>query len=245
MKRVFTTTIVICMCLGAGISCNKIIHVPGDQPTIQAGIDAAEDGGVVVVADGTYKGDGNKDLDFKGKAITVTSENGAFSTIIDCENDGRGFYFQSRETSDAIVDGFTIINGFADSGGGILCDNSSPTIKNNIIRNNLYHGIHINDCDSIIQSEIINNWIYSNGGSVSSGIYLYSMDSAAIIRNNTIVNNKGHGIEHQSGTSPVISNCIVWGNNDGQLDDCTASYSCIENGDTNDYNINSIIFRSG
>jgi len=30
----------------------------------------------VLVADGTYIGEGNKNLDFGGKAITVTSENG-------------------------------------------------------------------------------------------------------------------------------------------------------------------------
>src|SRR5271168_3437186 len=45
------------------------IHVPGDQPSIQAGIDASSNGDVVLVAPGTY----NENIDFKGKAITVTS----------------------------------------------------------------------------------------------------------------------------------------------------------------------------
>ena len=62
-----------------------IIHVPADQSTIQAGIDAAVDGDTVLVADGTYMGDGNRDIDFKGKAITVSSENGAENCIIDCQ----------------------------------------------------------------------------------------------------------------------------------------------------------------
>ncbi len=59
------------------------IHVPGDQPTIQAGIDAAMDGDIVLVADGTWTGVGNRDIDFLGKAITVRSENGPDSCIID------------------------------------------------------------------------------------------------------------------------------------------------------------------
>jgi len=86
----------------------KTIRVPGDFLTIQKGIDAAVNGDTVLVAAGTYKGAGNKNLDFKGKAITVTSENGAALTIIDCEGVGRGFYFHSGETSKSVVGGLPL-----------------------------------------------------------------------------------------------------------------------------------------
>ncbi|MHC5184552.1 MAG: hypothetical protein ACYSPI_09805, partial [Planctomycetota bacterium] len=43
----------------------------GDYPTIQAAIDAAVDNDVVVLNPGTYTGDGNRDIVFPGKAITV------------------------------------------------------------------------------------------------------------------------------------------------------------------------------
>jgi len=75
---------------------------------IQEGIDAASNGDEVVVCDGTYTGDGNKNLDFGGKLITVRSETGPDNCIIDCEGDGRGAYFHSGENNDAVLESLTI-----------------------------------------------------------------------------------------------------------------------------------------
>lgn len=81
--------------VGGTIAEAATLLVPDQQPTIQAGIDAASSGDTVLVADGTYTDEGNKNLDFKGKAIIVKSENGPTNCTIDCGNDGRGFYFAS------------------------------------------------------------------------------------------------------------------------------------------------------
>ena len=116
-----------------------VIRVPGDYSTIQAGIDAASNGEIVSVADGTYVGLGNKDLDFNGKAITVKSDNGPENCVIDCEGNGRGFYFHSGETQSSVLNGFTIINGQADYGGGIKCNESPRIINCKIIGNTADH----------------------------------------------------------------------------------------------------------
>ena len=117
------------------------IHVPAEQPTIQAGIDAAAHNDTVIVADGVYTGEGNRNLDFGGKRITVRSANGPDACIIDCEGDSgaevcRAFHFHTYENRVAVVEGFTIRNGFAPSGteplqncgGAFYITDSSPTI---------------------------------------------------------------------------------------------------------------------
>ena len=121
----------------------------GPKRTIQAGIDTSATGDTVIVADGTYTGTGNRDLDFGGRDIHLRSESlNPALCIIDCQgtaNDPhRGFYFHSGETTAAIVEGFTITNGYANfndpgrgtAGGGVFCEDSSPTFRTCTIENN-------------------------------------------------------------------------------------------------------------
>jgi hypothetical protein len=119
----------------------------GDFPTIQAAIDAAAPGDTIELADGTFVGDGNRDIDYHGKAITVRSRNGNPAVcIIDCEGTfgapHRGFIFDSGEDSAAVLMGITVRHGYAAGsppwcyGGGIFCDGSSPTFASCVISEN-------------------------------------------------------------------------------------------------------------
>lgn len=104
------------------------LNVPDDYPTIQAAIDAASNGDIIEIAAGTYSGDGNKDLDPLGKVITIRGA-GIDQTIVDVEKAGRGMHIHSGETDTTIIEQITFINGFADYGGGLLCEDSDPTIQ--------------------------------------------------------------------------------------------------------------------
>src|ERR1700694_2976766 len=83
-----------------------VIHVPADQPTIQAGINAAANGDTVLVSPGTYK----ENINFNGKALTVKSSGGAKVTIIDGGRVASVVTFSSNETSSSVLSGFTIQN---------------------------------------------------------------------------------------------------------------------------------------
>lgn len=169
MKKIILINLVVLLSTAYGRGpIPQVRVVPFPYSTIQEAIDASNDGDTVVVHPGTYTGEGNRDIDFLGKAITVRSEDPdeegiVAATIIDCQGTGedphRAFILQSEEDANSIIDGFTIINGYIridglaagegeteggpgqDSyGGAINCTNSSPTIRNCIIRNCIAEG---------------------------------------------------------------------------------------------------------
>ncbi len=184
--------------------------------TIQRGINAANVGDVVVVADGIYMGPGNRNLSFGGRVITLRSANGPTDTIIDCQNTAQGFVFQNGESPAALLDGFTIINGSAQRGGGIYCLGSSPTIRNCVVSNcSGYYcaGIYCRDGSN---ATIYGCTIADNAGTYGGGVRCVSSNVQVI--NCLIINNDcstaGAGIKCDFGNgTPIIVNCTVAGNN--------------------------------
>lgn len=122
-------------------------RVPAEAPTIQAGLDSAAAGDTVLIAPGTYAGEGNRDIDFAGKAVTVRGDGGPDSVTIDCQGTAlephRAFLFTTGEGTASVVRGVRIVNGYAGSpprlpagtagggsanGGAVFCLGSSPTL---------------------------------------------------------------------------------------------------------------------
>ncbi len=118
-----------------------VVRVPDDEPTIQEGVLAASEGDTVLVAADTYTGPMNRDIDFGGKNIVLLSEEGAASTIINCEAAGRGLTFTGGENSMSVVEGFTIMNGSTHDGGAVYCENSSPTFRDCVFEGNRTDGV--------------------------------------------------------------------------------------------------------
>ena len=208
----------------AGVACGSQILVPQDHPTIQAGMDAAQDGDTVLVGPGIYSGQGNVNIDFLKKSISLESQAGPELTVIDCNSarvsgvvmdDGK---FNGNGTVVFSLKGFTIKNAL---GNGITIKNSSsPLIENCIIENNSgWHGGGIY-CDGwnapVIRNCIIRNnectdgqWENGGGGLRCGHVTKPILENCAIYGNSA---HKGGGISAGYFAKATLKNCLVYDN---------------------------------
>ena len=113
------------------------------------------------------------------------------------------------------IDGFTIRNGIGTqsssyNGGGIYCNNSSPSISNNVVlSNNATYGGGIY-C-KYASSEILNNVIRSNNANKGGGIYC--LNSSSSLTNNIVSSNsaisEGGGLYCSASLLNVANNTIT------------------------------------
>ncbi|MCD4769137.1 MAG: right-handed parallel beta-helix repeat-containing protein [Bacteroidales bacterium] len=220
INKLIGVVFIVC---GLTMSHAAIIEVPGDYPTIQAGIDAALTGDTVLIADGEYSGNGNVNISFQGKAITVTSENGPSGCIINCANADRGFIFNSDEMSNSMLNGIKIRNGRAALGGGVLIENASPVIQAcEVIQCSATFsggGIYSDGGSPDIIDTVISNNRVTNDDS-SSGAGMYAANGAPqfmgclISQNSTLGDNygTGGGIHLQNCTQAGFTDCEITNN---------------------------------
>jgi len=189
----------------------QTIHIPGDYLSIQDGINAANNGDIVLVDEGTYV----ENIFFNGKKITVASqffidgeESHIENTIIDGssasgEEWASVVHFNGGEDTTSTLMGFTLINGEGYQnrmGGGILVvESGAKIVANRIIGCKLVAwqskgaGIYAASLDSLSNHWIIieNNVIEGDSaycveadGAFGGGIYIETMN--ARIKGNTI-----------------------------------------------------------
>ncbi len=221
---VTAVAVIAAMMLASAAAQAAIINVPGDEPTIQAGIDAANPGDEVVVAQGEY----SETINFNGKAITVrsTDPNDAgvvLSTIIN----GTGFFHVVRcvsgEGPDTVLSGFVITGGRANgrfpdtSGGGMLNDfSSNPTVTNCSFSGNSASITGGGMYNAHLASPTVTNCSFSgNSASIGGGMSNDISSSPTVTRcsfsRNTATNGGGGGMVNAGG-NPTVTNCSFTGN---------------------------------
>jgi outer membrane protein assembly factor BamB len=225
--------IVLSCCLAShGIAVERL--VPDEYAAIQKAIDAAQDGDVVIVRPGTYW----ESVSFRGKAITVRASDlsgwpAIQKTIIS------GHYarsscviFDHGETQASILEGFTLRfaqqggpvqseKGPFEAGGGVLCVNSSPTIRRCCIAwNNATYGGGI-ALFGTCQAQILNCFVVGNGAAVLGGAILVRREVAPPAGSPSewprsgagyrIASSRSGSGEGNSGTAagPIIVNCTI------------------------------------
>lgn len=176
-----------------GPALGETIPVSPGGITIQEAIDAASAGDTVLVGPGIY----HEQIDYLGKAITVRSSDGPQATVITPGIPYEGqppdeqlaiVRFDDGETGDAVLEGFTLRGGWI----GILCIESAPTIRRNIL-----------------VGQGVTNWAAICLAGPGYPGWATTGSAPAVIVNNTIVFCRNGGISTFSTEPPVIRNNIV------------------------------------
>jgi hypothetical protein len=188
-----------------------VIHVPADQPTIQAGIDVAGDGDTVLVDPGLYA----ENLVVSANPVVLKSAFGPGATILTHgPQNGDILSIANIGSTGVTVDGFTI-RGTA-TGNGIRVVYANAHVVNNIIRENVSPadggGLLVfgsNEC------EVTGNTFELNrAGEKGGGIFLN--ESAARIDSNFFIANYsrdgGGAMALLSGTGLTVTRNLIVGN---------------------------------
>ena len=193
--------------VAGNLASSSIIQVPQEQPTIQAGIDAAQDGDLVLVSPGIYE----EQLTISGKTITLASHfytTGDPYFIDQTIIDGNGLSVITIDPdvgTDTKITGFTIRNGddgifahaklhildnyFTGNRDAIDYEGGGGVCRNNLFENNRDDAV---DLDGPAGAIIENNIIINNGDDgIEIRLHAYSGPTLDIIIQNNIISGNG------------------------------------------------------
>lgn len=171
----------------------------GDFPTIQAAVDGSVAGDVIELANGTFIGPGNRDVDYRGKAVTIRSQSGLpEGCVIDCqgsETEPHRAFLIYADAEWLALEGVTIVGGCHDWGGGVHAAGEAPMVRGCRFIDNQSPGSEGGGlCCAGNDAEIVECWFRNNSafhGGGASACGMYATFTRCTFVNNTAVEEGG------------------------------------------------------
>jgi len=203
----------------------------GDYLTIQDAIDAAAEDDLIELVSAVFRGPGNRNLNYHGKAITIQALSGdPTSCVIDCEYVQRGFNFVSGEGRNSVLQNVTIKHGLAtDSrGAGVYCVGSAPTLNNVLFVDNQVAGAGLGAGIAAVDGSApeLHYCIFSGNESDHHAADVHLFDSTVLLDHCTLYGGSaldGGVIFVDDGGVAALRNTIVAFSQAGQAVECNGS----------------------
>jgi hypothetical protein len=201
-------------------------HLP--LATVQAAVNASIDGDTVLLANGTYSGLGNVNIDLSGKSIRIASSSGVpTACIIDCSSAAiatrYGFIFSGYYTTPAELEGLTVTgarSGNAAAGALMMPDGASleatgvgPVLTNVRVVGNTGNGFYVGAHRRMFTAYDCTFSNNTGSGGISNAVY--SMGGHSFVRCQFVDNGvSGYRSGAYSSVAPgnVYEDCIFSGN---------------------------------
>jgi|GEM_PF-2546093 len=203
-------TAILCLLLLWSVSSATVINVPSDQATIQAAVNIATEGDTVLVAPGTYTGDGNRRVILSATNIVIMAQGDPESTVIDCqgtESDHQwAFLLPFGNDTTTVIKGFTITNAYSvwDT-AAVTAMQSSVTLRDCRIVNNHNKGFTGNGIWDQEYWTIVEGCYFANNG-WNAGLYTYAQYLR--IFNSEFAYNGWEGVSTSWNLGTYITGCL-------------------------------------
>ncbi|MCK4413281.1 MAG: right-handed parallel beta-helix repeat-containing protein [Candidatus Eisenbacteria sp.] len=188
----------------------------GDFPTIKVALEAAADGDTIALTNGTFTGNGNRDIHFVGKAVTLRSLSGdAELCVIDCEGNEtaphNGFNFGSGEDSSSVLEDVTITGGYFCTGGAISCSGSSPKVSGVVFSANYAHEYGGAIACEAVSAPLLRDCFFDGNTTDGSGGAVSCLDSSPRMEGCSFFANhsasRGGALRCDGASAPEIRDC--------------------------------------
>lgn len=238
MKSALVVFVTVCLLFAGSPALSRTWYVTpdstGDAPTIRAAMDSANSGDDVLLAPGLYNSDNQPPWGVAGSMVDMKSgvwlhsESGPRVTVLDAAHEGGRLIECYGVSGGAVIEGLTITGGneVQDGGGGIYCEGSTVTIRNNVFVDNWTTGVwegqgqgggvHLFSSDGeITGNTFIDNYADQGGAAIGCDAY-----SAPSISRNIIAKSRATGALSCDATSSPSVDCNAFWDNEAGDGDC-------------------------